>query len=135
DAATDAVGRGLRRGTLVIYETTLPVGTTRLRIGPRLEDASGLAPGRDFLLAFSPERVSSGRIFRDLRNYPKIVGGIDAASTAAAAAFYRAALDFDPSLPEPRAREMDGTEAAEFVKLIETTYRDVNIALANQFAR
>lgn len=134
DAATDAVGRGLRAGTLVIFETTLPVGTTRGRMADRLRAVSGLEPGRDFPLAFSPERVSSGRIFRDLRRYPKLVGGVDAASGEAAAAFYRKALDFDADLAEP-VKLLASAESAELTKLLETTYRDVNIALANQFAR
>ena len=75
DAATQAVARGLRRGTLVVYETTLPVGTTRQRLGPMLAQESGLTAGNDFFLAFSPERVYAGRVFHDLRKYPKIVGG------------------------------------------------------------
>jgi nucleotide sugar dehydrogenase len=79
--------------------------------------------------------VYAGRVFRDLRRYPKIVGGIDAASGAAAAAFYRAALDFDDDLGADPVWLLSSTEAAEFTKLIETTYRDVNIALANQFAQ
>jgi nucleotide sugar dehydrogenase len=134
DAATEAIGQGLRPGTLVIYETTLPVGTTRGRLGTLLERVSGLSSGQ-FMLAFSPERVSSGRIFRDLRGYPKIVGGVDGASTDAAVAFYRAALDLDPSLPDGGVWAVSSTEAAEFTKLVETTYRDVNIALANQLAQ
>jgi nucleotide sugar dehydrogenase len=69
DAATSAVASGLQPGTLVIYETTLPVGTTRTRFAPALQQASGLAVGSDFWLAFSPERVYSGRIFRDLHQY------------------------------------------------------------------
>ena len=129
DAATEAVARGLQPGTLVLYETTLPVGTTRERLGAALEAGSGLAMGRDFHLAFSPERVYSGRIFRDLAAYPKVVGGIDPASTAAAAAFYRAVLDGAEVLTVRDA------ETAELVKLLETTYRDVNIALASEFAR
>lgn len=128
DAATLAVAGGLHRGQLVVYETTLPVGTTRNRFGPMLAEASGLAPGRDFWLAFSPERVYSGRIFSDLRRYPKVVGGIDAASTARAAEFYRQVL-------EAEILEVGDVETAEFTKLIETTYRDVNIALANEFAQ
>ena len=127
DAATRAIGRGLKRGTLVIYETTLPVGTTRRRLGPMLEQESGLQAGADFRLAFSPERVYSGRIFEDLRRYPKIVGGVDAASTGAAVAFYRSVLDAD-------VWPVENVETAEFAKLAETTYRDVNIALANQLA-
>lgn len=130
DSATADVARGLQRGTLVIFETTLPVGTTRKRIGAILEQGSGLKLGRDFLLAFSPERVYSGRIFADLRNYPKIVGGVDEASAQRAIEFYIAALDEGTPI-----RVVANTETAEFVKLAETTYRDVNIALANEFAR
>ncbi|MBV6698447.1 nucleotide sugar dehydrogenase [Kitasatospora aureofaciens] len=138
DAATDAVAAGLRRGTLVSYETTLPVGVTRGRWAPRLAAGSGLAAGADFGLVFSPERVRTGRVFADLRRYPKLVGGIDAESTRRGAEFYRAVLDFDPrpDLPRPNGVwELASAEAAEFAKLAETTYRDVNIALANQFAR
>ena len=127
DAATRAVGRGLRKDTLVMYETTLPVGTTRQRLGPMLEKESGLEAGRDFQLAFSPERLYAGRIFEDLRKYPKIVGGIDARSTDRALQFYRSVLDAE-------VWPVDNAETAEFTKLAETTYRDVNIALANQFA-
>jgi nucleotide sugar dehydrogenase len=138
DAATRAVAAGLRPGTLVSYETTLPVGTTRDRFGPMLAAGSGLRAGTDFPLVFSPERVYSGRIFADLRRYPKIVGGVDAASTAAGLDFYRAVLDFDPRPDLARDNgvwDVGSAEAAELVKLAETTYRDVNIALANQFAR
>ena len=127
DAATAAVRRGLRRGALVCYETTLPVGTTRRRLGPMLEKESGLAVGRDFHLAFSPERLYAGRIFEDLRKYPKIVGGVDEASTRKAVEFYRSVLDAE-------VWAVENTETAEFAKLAETTYRDVNIALANQLA-
>ncbi len=130
DSATADVARGLQPGTLVIFETTLPVGTTRTRIGAMLEQGSGLKVGRDFLLAFSPERVYSGRIFADLRNYPKIVGGVDEASATRAVDFYRAALDEGTPI-----KLVANAETAEFVKLAETTYRDVNIALANEFAR
>ncbi|MFJ9443910.1 nucleotide sugar dehydrogenase [Kitasatospora sp. NPDC101235] len=138
DAATDAVAAGLRRGTLVSYETTLPVGTTRERWAPRLAAGSGLVAGADFALVFSPARVRTGRVFADLRRYPKLVGGLDASSTRRGAEFYRAVLDFDPrpDLPRPNGVwELASAEAAEFSKLAETTYRDVNIALANQFAR
>ena len=127
DAATRSVARGLHRGTLVVYETTLPVGTTRRRLGPLLEQDSALRAGPDFFLAFSPERLYAGRIFQDLRKYPKIVGGIDAASTERAVAFYREVLDAE-------VWPVENVETAEFAKLAETTYRDVNIALANQLA-
>ncbi len=127
DAATEAIGRGLRAGTLVIYETTLPVGTTARRFARILETHSRLTAGRDFHLAYSPERVSSGSIFRDLSTYPKVVGGINEESQAAAVAFYQSVLDAS-------IIAMSSTDEAEFVKLIETTYRDVNIALANEIA-
>ncbi len=138
DAATKAIGAGLTPGTLVSYETTLPVGTTRTRWAPMLEEASGLTAGTDFHLAFSPERVLTGRVFADLRKYPKLVGGIDETSGAHAEEFYRAVLDFDDrdDLPQPNGVwNLGSAEAAEMAKLAETTYRDVNIGLANQFAR
>lgn len=127
DGATEAIGAGLQAGTLVVYETTLPVGTTAERFGRILEDAANLKAGCDFDLAYSPERVSSGHIFRDLRIYPKIVGGVNEQSTVAATTFYSSVLDAE-------IMPMASTDEAEFVKLIETTYRDVNIALANEYA-
>jgi nucleotide sugar dehydrogenase len=128
DAAVVALAPHLKRGVLVIVETTVPVGTTRYRVGAQILEASGLVPTTDFTLAFSPERVSSGRVLRDLRTYPKIVGGIDPHSTAVAAEFYRQMLDAEITV-------VRDAETAEFSKLAETTYRDVNIALANEFAR
>ncbi len=127
DSATRAVAKGFRRGSMAIYETTLPVGTTRHRVARLLEEGSGLKAGADFNLAFSPERLYSGRIFQDLRRYPKIVGGIDDASTERAVAFYEKVLDAE-------VWPVDSAETAEFTKLAETTYRDVNIALANELA-
>ncbi|PZF98315.1 nucleotide sugar dehydrogenase [Micromonospora deserti] len=138
DDATRAVAAGLRRGTLVSYETTLPVGTTRHRFAPMLENGSGLTVGKDFSLVFSPERVLTGRVFADLRRYPKLVGGVDWASAARGVAFYEAVLQFDRRPDLSRANgvwDLGSAEAAELAKLAETTYRDVNIALANQFAR
>ena len=130
DAATREVARGLQPGTLVIYETTLPVGTTRDRLGPMLEQGSGLHLDRDLFLAFSPERVLVGRVLLDLRRYPKIVGGTSPEATRRAMAFYEAALE-----PGTEVRAVSSAEAAEMTKLAETTYRDVNIALANEYAR
>jgi nucleotide sugar dehydrogenase len=138
DAATSAVAAGLKKGTLVSYETTLPVGTTRERFAPMLASGSGLTAGADFHLVFSPERVSSGRIFVDLKRYPKLVGGIDEASTERGVAFYRQVLEFDDrdDLPRPNGVwDLGTSEASELAKLAETTYRDVNIGLANTFAR
>src|SRR5690606_8376786 len=103
-----------------------PVGATRNRFGRHLRGASGLEFG-DFFLAYSPERVSSGSVFRDLSTYPKLVGGVDVASGEAAASFYRSVLDAEVT----RLRD---AETAEFTKLAESIYRDVNIALANELA-
>ena len=137
DAATKAIGAGLQPGTLVSYETTLPVGTTRQRFGPMLEELSDLSLGEDFYLVHSPERVFSGRIFADLRRYPKLVGGVDEESTKKGVSFYEQVLDFDErsDLDRPNGVwPLESAEAAELAKLAETTYRDVNIALANEFA-
>lgn len=137
--ATRSLAEHLTPGTLISYETTLPVGTTRNRWKPMVEEISGLAEGKDFFLAFSPERVLTGRVFEDLRKYPKLVGGLGAEGTQRAIEFYRSVLDFDerPDL-EPEANgvwDLGTAEAAEMAKLAETTYRDVNIGLANQFAQ
>ncbi|MFC8830117.1 nucleotide sugar dehydrogenase [Streptomyces sp. NPDC057137] len=138
DSATKAIAKGLKPGTLVSYETTLPVGTTRTRWAPMLQEGSGLTPGEDFHLVFSPERVLTGRVFADLRRYPKLVGGIDEASAKHGVDFYEAVLDFDVREDLPRENgvwDLGTAEASELAKLAETTYRDVNIGLANQFAR
>jgi nucleotide sugar dehydrogenase len=127
DAASVAIGAGLQPDTLVTYETTLPVGTTAQRLQTILERTSHLRADTDFYLAYSPERVYSGRILRDLSTYPKVVAGIGERSSNAALAFYKSVLDV------PLIR-MASTDEAEFVKLIESVYRDVNIALANEFA-
>jgi nucleotide sugar dehydrogenase len=130
DAATRDIAGGLQPGTLVVYETTLPVGTTRDRFGPMLAAGSGLTADDDFLLAFSPERVLVGRVLADLRRYPKIVGGASPEATGRAVEFYRAVLEEGTEV-----RAVANAEAAEMTKLAETTYRDVNIALANEYAR
>jgi nucleotide sugar dehydrogenase len=96
-----------------------------------------LVAGKDFYVVFSPERVLTGRVFEDLRKYPKLVGGIDPNSESKGIDFYEAVLDFDErdDLPKPNGVwSLGSSEAAEMAKLAETTYRDVNIALANQFA-
>lgn len=138
DAATAELAKHLTPGTLVSYETTLPVGTTRTRWKPALESASGLVEGQDFHLVFSPERVLTGRVFEDLRKYPKLVGGLSEEGAAKAVEFYQAVLDFDERTDLARPNgvwDLGSAEASEMAKLAETTYRDVNIGLANQFAR
>ncbi len=129
DAVIADVGAGLQPGTTVALETTVPVGTTRARLAPALEAASSLVEGNDFHVVFSPERVFAGRVFADLATYPKLVGGLSAAGEARGAELY------GQFLPDAEVRAMKGAEAAELTKLAETTYRDVNIALANEFAR
>jgi nucleotide sugar dehydrogenase len=138
DAATDSIGPYLKPGVLVSYETTLPVYTTSRRFAPRLAELSGLSVGTDLFVCHSPERVSSGTVFRDLRRYPKLVGGVDEPSAEVAVEFYKSVLEFDdrPDLDrENGVWDLGSAEAAELAKLAETTYRDVNIALANEFAR
>jgi nucleotide sugar dehydrogenase len=138
DAATEAVAAALTPGTLVAYETTLPVGTTRGRWAPALEAGSGLVEGEDFHVVFSPERVLTGRVFADLRRYPKLVGALSADGAERAVDFYRRVLQFDERDDLPAGNgvwDLGSAEAAEMAKLAETTYRDVNIGLANEFAR
>jgi len=137
DKATELIGANIKKGSLICYETTLPIGTTRTRFVPLLEKNSGMKVGIDFHVVFSPERVFTGRIFEDLRKYPKIVGGVTQTCAGKGVNFYSKVLDFDvrDDLAKPNGVwEVESTESAEFVKLAETTYRDVNIALANQFA-
>lgn len=138
DAATRSLAEHLTPGTLVSYETTLPVGTLRGRWKPLIEEVSGMTEGEDFHLVFSPERVLTGRVYADLKKYPKLVGGLTEAGTKLAIEFYESVLTFDERDDLPRANgvwDMGTAEAAEMAKLAETTYRDVNIGLANQFAR
>jgi nucleotide sugar dehydrogenase len=130
DALTSRIGASVQRHQLVIYESTLPPGTVRYRIAPMLASIAG----RDMPhLAYSPERVYSGRVLADLRRYRKIVAGLDEAGATKARDFYHAALG-RPGQAEDVVLLVRDTETAELTKLFETTYRDVNIALANEFA-
>ena len=127
DAAVATVSSGVRAGATVIIETTLPVGDTRDRYAERLAAASGLELDRDLFVAFSPERLYTGAVIRNLATYPKLVGGIGPNSTDRAAAFYASVLDAE-------VVRMSSAEAAELSKLADTTYRDINIAFANELA-
>ncbi|MFB4211622.1 nucleotide sugar dehydrogenase [Shouchella sp. JSM 1781072] len=127
DAAVEEIAAGLTKGTTVIFETTLPTGDTRNRFGVKLEAVSGLKAGTDFFLAYSPERVYSNKILSDLKKYPKIVGGVNEKSLTRASAFYKQAIQAD-------IIEVESSETAEFAKVAECVYRDVNIALANELA-
>jgi UDP-N-acetyl-D-glucosamine dehydrogenase len=124
-AATEAVKATLRRGQAVILESTTYPGTTREIMLPALE-ATGLKVGEDFFLAFSPERVDPGNPTYQTRNTPKVVGGITPNCSAVAAALYQPAID--TLVP------VTTTEAAELVKLLENTFRSVNIGLVNEMA-
>lgn len=137
DSAAQSIGENIKKGAVVIFETTLPVGTTRNRIARIISEASGLREGSDFFAAFSPERVFTGRVFEDLRRYPKIVGGVSAEAGRKAVEFYEQHMEFDQrdDLQRPNGVWLvANSETAELVKLMETTYRDVNIALANEFS-
>lgn len=100
--AATAVAAVAQPGTLISYETTLPVGATRDRLGPMLEAGSGLKVGQDLFLVFSPERVFTGRVFADLRKYPKLVGGVGAESTRRGVAFYEVieACEANAAMPQ-----------------------------------
>ena len=136
DDVVDAMGPNLIKGTLIILETTVPIGTTRERIWNKLLSSTGFSES-DIFVAFSPERISTGTFFRDLSNYPKVVGGVNAESAKRAEDFYRSFIDFSQEAKDRFGDQvvtsMESAESAEFVKLAETSYRDLNIALANQF--
>ena len=124
-AATEAVKQRLRRGQAIILESTTYPGTTREIMLPALE-STGLTVGQDFFLAFSPERVDPGNSRYGTRNTPKVVGGITADCRRVAVALYQPAID--TLVP------VSTTEAAELVKLLENTFRSVNIGLVNEMA-
>jgi nucleotide sugar dehydrogenase len=126
ERVTRQIAQGMKRGTMVSYETTLPIGGTRALL-PILE-SGGLRGGRDFDLVFSPERVKSQLVIQRLTKNPKIVGGLTPEAAARAAAFYGEYLGA-PVI------NVGTLETAEMVKLAGMVYRDVNIALANELAR
>ena len=126
-SATEQIATRLREGHLVVLESTTYPGTTREQVLPILERGSGLVAGKDFHLAFSPERVDPGREDWSTKTVTKVVGGIDEGSTAAAGALYGAAIDNVHAVSSP--------EAAELTKLLENIFRSVNIALVNELAQ
>jgi UDP-N-acetyl-D-glucosamine dehydrogenase len=125
-AATESAAKLVRAGTVVILESTTYPGTTDEIVRPMLEKATGLTAGIGFSLAFSPERIDPGNAVYGVRNTPKVVGGITPACTEAAAGFYGRVCD-----TVVRART---AREAEMAKLLENTYRHVNIALVNEMA-
>lgn len=124
-AAVEDIATHLRPGHLVVLESTTYPGTTDEVVRPRLE-AGGLTVGKDFHLAFSPERIDPGNAFFGLENTPKVVGGVTADCTKAARALYERFV--------ARVVEAKGTREAEMAKLLENTYRHVNIALVNEMS-
>jgi len=127
EGAARSIAPHLKKGHVVVLESTTYPGTTREVLQPVLEAGSGLKAGSDFFLAFAPERVDPGRTDWTTKSTPKVVGGIDAASTKAAADLYRSALD--------NVHEVSTAESAELTKLLENIFRSVNIALVNELAQ
>jgi nucleotide sugar dehydrogenase len=126
EGASSAIASVLRRGDLVILESTTYPGTTDEVVAPLLMSGSGLSLDDDFLLAYSPERIDPTNDRWTLRNTPKVVGGCSEAATAAACDFYRKICD--------EVVPVRGTREAEMAKLLENTFRHVNIALVNEMA-
>ena len=124
-AATDSVAKTIRPGQAIILQSTTYPGTTRELMLPALEK-TGLKVGSDFFLAFSPERVDPGNAKYNTRNTPKVVGGVTPACTRVTMALYQPAIE--------RLVEVSSPEAAELVKLLENTFRSVNIGLVNEMA-
>ena len=127
ERAAREIAPHLRKGHLVVLESTTYPGTTREVLRPILEAGSGLTAGADFHLAFAPERVDPGREDFTTKTTPKVVGGIDEASTEAAASLYRDAVD--------TVHTVSTAEVAELTKLLENIFRSVNIALVNELAQ
>jgi UDP-N-acetyl-D-glucosamine dehydrogenase len=127
EAATRGIANVLRRGQVVVLESTTWPGTTREVLRPILEEGSGLKAGSDFHLAMSPERVDPGREDWTTKTTPKVLGGITPECTSRAAEIYRRAIDSVVEVSTP--------EAAELTKLLENIFRSVNIALVNELAQ
>ena len=126
DQAAHTLGTHLRAGATVVLESTTYPGTTEERLGPILEQASGLRAGPDFHLGYSPERIDPGNPEWGLGNTPKLVSGVDAASLEAIQSFYDGLVE--KTIP------VSGCKEAELAKLLENTFRHVNIALVNELA-
>ena len=125
--ATEDVGKGLRKGSVVVIASTVYVGATRNLILPILEERSGLRAGRDFLLGCVPQRIDPGNRVHRLDNTPLNVGGIDKRSSDVIAALFERIVNAE-------VKKVSALEVAEGSKLVENTYRDVNIAFANELS-
>ena len=126
-SSTEAVSKYLKKNTMVVLESTTYPGTTEELIKPILEEGSGLKCGEDFYLGFSPERVDPGNLIYKTKNTPKVVGAVGKDATEVIAAMYRAVLDGD-------VHEVSSPAIAEMEKILENTYRNVNIGLVNELA-
>ena len=126
EAASKSIGENLIKGQVVILESTTYPGTTIEIVQPILENVSNLKAGKDFLLGYSPERIDPGNKEWTFKNTPKIVSGINKKSLEKISKFYKSIID--------EVIEVSGTREAEMVKLIENTYRQVNIAMVNELA-
>ena len=126
EAATKSISENLTKGQIIILESTTYPGTTLEIVKPILEKNSNLVAGEDFLLGYSPERIDPGNKDWTFKNTPKIVSGINEKSLKKISEFYNSIID--------EVVEVSGTREAEMVKLIENTYRQVNIAMVNELA-
>ena len=127
-SSAEAIAGYLKRNTMVVLESTTYPGTTEELIKPILEKGSGLKCGEDFYLGFSPERVDPGNLIYKTKNTPKVVGGVGKDATKVIAAMYRAVLEGD-------VHEVSSPAVAEMEKILENTYRNVNIGLINELGR
>ena len=127
-ASTEAISRYLKPDTMVVLESTTYPGTTEELIKPILENGSGLKCGKDFYLGFSPERVDPGNLVYKTKNTPKVVGGTGEDATEVIAAMYRAVL-------EGEVFTVSSPAVAEMEKILENTYRNINIGLVNELGR
>ncbi|NMC56914.1 MAG: nucleotide sugar dehydrogenase, partial [Eubacteriaceae bacterium] len=127
ESSAKEISKYLKKNTIVVLESTTYPGTTEELIMPILEKGSSLKCGTDFYLGFSPERVDPGNLIYKTKNTPKVVGGIGKDATEVIAAMYRAVLESD-------IKEVSSPAIAEMEKILENTYRNINIALVNQLA-
>jgi UDP-N-acetyl-D-glucosamine dehydrogenase len=127
-SSVQEIAKYLKKGSIVVLESTTYPGTTEELVKPLLEQGSGLVCGEDFYLGFSPERVDPGNLLYKTKNTPKVVGGIGKDATEVIAAMYRAVLSSD-------VYEVSSPAVAEMEKILENTYRNVNIGLVNELAQ
>lgn len=128
ESSVKEIAKYMKRGTIVVLESTTYPGTTEELVKPLLEEGSGLVCREDFYLGFSPERVDPGNLIYKTKNTPKVVGGVGKDATEVIAAVYRAVLSSD-------VHEVSSPAVAEMEKILENTYRNVNIGLVNELAQ